>query len=87
MPITSSTTCEVAEKPTKGVPSGPEISASQVKKSDSEIGPICQIAGLHQQYSNVFVDIPAVNIPSGEPGKLKPSECQLYDSQDTKVTS
>lgn len=44
-----STLCEkVAEKPTNGVSFGPQISASQVKKSDSEIGPASQIAGLYQ---------------------------------------
>jgi hypothetical protein len=57
-----------------------------VKKSDSEIGPISQIAGLHQQYGDAFVDVPAVNIPSGEPGKSKPSECQLYHSEDANVS-
>jgi hypothetical protein len=31
--------CEIAGKPTNGVSRGPCMNASQVKKSDSEIGP------------------------------------------------
>lgn len=52
-----------AEGRTKGVSLGPHMSASQVKKSDSEMGP-----GQGELVTGVpSGDPPAVNMPSGEP--------------------
>ena len=55
------------ETRTKGVSLGPHIKASQVKKSDSEMGPVVTRRGEGGGGGRRAGNAPAVNMPSGEP--------------------
>jgi hypothetical protein len=79
MPSLSNAALRSEDRRTKGVSLGPQIKASHVKKSDSDIGPFrkrgtgCQPRVI--QGSRFKGMVPAVNMPSGEPGKIRYWRC------------